>query len=133
MPKTLTRLIVLTCAASLVACSSLRTVVDRGVAPTTASDLSARPIAPNDSIVLTTTDGKQVALNVTAVTADTIEGVPAGDTNLRHVPLDQVVRIERRETDFGRTAFVVLAIALGIYAVVAAAAASAQGAILANL
>lgn len=125
------QVVALLCALSVVACSSLRTVVDRGSPQPTDRSAIGTSVRPGDSIVITGPDGQQRALLVTAISADMIEGQSAGSEPLIRVPLDEVVRIERNDVDRAKTALLVFAIALGIYLVVYAAA-SAAGATLAS-
>lgn len=125
MKITFTKAIFLICAASLVGCTSLYTVVDRGVAQSNAPVALNQLIAAHDTVVVTTIDGKQLAFQVTAVSASMLEGVADHSTQLLHMEIDQIRRIERREIDGVKTVLLVVAISLGVYAVVQAATAVA--------
>jgi len=115
MSKVLSRIVVLCCVASLVACSSMQAVVNASAAPGAAADADAKRLLPNDKLLLTTTDSVRVDLKVSAVSADAIEGTTPGATQVRRFPMSQVALIERRDFDARATTLFVLAIGLGLY------------------
>ena len=122
------RIIALLCAASLLfgttACTTMRSVADRtDTRPTLQGPLN-QLVAPNDEVEVTTTDGRRIALTVTAVTADTLEGLVDAAAEATRVPIERIARIERREKDGAKTAALVVGIVVGVLIVVHAAASS---------
>lgn len=120
------RIIALLCAASLLfgttACTTMRSVADRtDTRPTLQGPLN-QLVAPNDEVEVTTTDGRRIALTVTAVTADTLEGLVDAAAEATRVPIERIARIERREKDGAKTAALVVGIIVGVLIVVSALA-----------
>ena len=123
--------ILVTTLAALVGCSSLRVVVDAG-AISKADTLKAEDVyprlAPHDLLTLTTRDGRQQTLHLSAVSETSLTGEVDGASKTVVVPLSEVTKIERREFSGIKTAFLVFAIAAGVYAVAVAAAQNALAA-----
>jgi len=120
------RIIALLCAASLLfgttACTTMRSVADRtDTRPTLQGPLN-QLVAPNDEVEVTTTDGRRIALTVTAVTADTLEGLVDAAAEATRVPIERIARIERREKDGAKTAALVVGIIVGVLIAVSALA-----------
>jgi len=123
--------ILVTSLMALVGCSSLRVVMDAGAiskadAPK-AGEANPR-LAPGDLLTLTTRDGRQQTLHLTAVSETSLTGVADGASATAVIPLGEVTKIERREFSGIKTAFLVFAIAAGVYAVAAAVAQNALAA-----
>ena len=112
------------------ACTSLRTVVERGATPGGTPGYLNQLLAPNDRVVITKIDGKQLALRITATTPEIIDGVADGSSESLRLTIEQIVRIERRELDGIKTVLLVVAIAGGVYVVVKAATAAAGASLL---
>jgi hypothetical protein len=122
MPVICTRIIALFCAASplfgMTACATTRIVGDRFVTPPTLQGGLDRIVAPNDQVVVTTTDGTRVALTVTAVSADALEGRVDDAAEATRLPIERIARIERREKDSVKTTVLVVGIVIVVLAVV---------------
>jgi hypothetical protein len=114
MPVTCFRIIALLCALSLLvgttACTSMRAVADRTDTPATLPGALNQLVAPGDQVEVTTTDGRRIALTVTAVTADALEGSVDAAAEATRVPVERIARIERREKDGAKTAALVVGI-----------------------
>ncbi len=113
MHQRLKSLVVLLCCTALVACSTMRNIAPRDAG-----------LAPNDSLIVTTRDGKSVALEVTATTPEAIEGLVAGNPQPQRIARDQIERIERRERDAGKTILLAAGIALLVQVVLQSLSAS---------
>ncbi len=123
-----TRAITLLCAASMLfgtaGCTSMRAVADRtDTRPTLPGPLN-RLVAPNQQVEVTTTDGMRIALTVTSVTADRLEGRADAAVDVTRLPIERIARIERREKDGTKTAMLVVGIVVGALIVVYALASS---------
>ncbi len=90
------RAVLLTCAVALSACTSMRTVVDRGSADA-ATPAFNRVLLPGDKVRITTLDNAQQTLVVSDVSADRIDGVREDTGAHGSVQADQVRRIEKQE------------------------------------
>lgn len=122
---------------ALVGCTSLRVVSEAGGAASAAlvaaGGLSAhlgRTLSANDALTLTQADGSRIDLHLTTVSATAIEGLDDASALAVSVPLGHIVKIERREFDGVKTAFLVVTVAAGVYAI---ARAAAQAALASNL
>jgi uncharacterized lipoprotein len=133
MKTMLTRIIIVLYVVSLAACTSLRTVTDRGAAQFHSQSTLNQIVFPNDAVVVITTDDKQFALRVTATSANALDGISDQSAAPLHFEISQIKRIERREIDGMKTALLVVAIALGVYVVVAGAASAAGATIAAGV
>lgn len=80
------------------------------------------PLAPYDLLTITTRDGTQTQITLTKATADFIEGSLEQGALPRHFDLAHVIKIERRELDGVKATFLVIAIAVGVYAIAKAVA-----------
>jgi hypothetical protein len=100
----------------------MRTVVEISAAPGGAATEIQPPLAPNDSLTVTTRSGPATRIHVTTTAPDYIEGTQDDDKQLRRFQLSEVVKIERREFDGGKTTLLVMAIAVGVFALAKAAA-----------
>jgi len=120
MRAILFRLVVVLCCTAFVACTSLRPVVDRAATQDSSLPISKSTLAANDALTVTSRDGLKVQLHLVSVTADSIEGTQDSDRQPRSFRLVDVVKIERREFDGVKTAFLVVLIAAGVYAIVQA-------------
>ena len=107
------RLAVLLCSMTLVACTSMRTTVDTTTTEPVSIGSRDRTLAPGDEVKVATKDGAQVELRITAVSAEFIEGtvqvprwgeVEGTSKQSTRIPRTEVLRIERREFDEGKTA-----------------------------
>ena len=119
MKKLIDIMVVVVACAAFTACTSMRTVLDTqsglpSVAPPT--------LAPNDVVTITTRDGTQAQMTLTKTAPDFIEGNPENGSPPRRFHLSEVVKIERREFDGAKTAFLVIAVAVGVYAILKAVA-----------
>ncbi len=113
--------------ASLVGCTTLRTIAVREAAPLSASELG-KIILPNDKLAITGSDGATQQLVVTGVGPDAIAGTRDGQAVT--VRIDQVAKIERRELSGAKTVILVIVIAGGVYLIIAAAKAAATASLL---
>lgn len=111
------RLIATLCLASLVACTTVRPVVERGPAPLSAQQVGSS-IGNGDKLTITRVDGSVLQMTVSNVQPDAIEGAYAGASGVTRIPIDQIRKIERREVDGVKTAllgagiFVILGLAV---------------------
>ena len=71
---------------------------------------------------MTTRSGPATRIQLTTSAPDYIEGTQDDDKQLRRFQLSDIVKIERREFDGVKTSFLVIAIAVGVYAFANAAA-----------
>ena len=115
------RIIALLCAVSLLvgttACTSMRTVAEGTGTPPTLQGALNQLVAPNDQVEVTTTDGTRIALTVTAVTADALEGSVDAAAEATRVPVERIARIDRREKDGAKTTILVVGIIVGVVVV----------------
>ncbi len=121
MPRVLCRLTILFTCAAFAACTSMRTVVEISAAPGSAATQIQPALAPNDSLTVTTRSGPATRIHLTTSAPDYIEGTQDDDKQLRRFQLSEIVKIERREFDGGKTTLLVMAIAVGVYALAKAA------------
>ena len=124
MNKLLCRLVVALVTASLVACTSLRTVVDTN-SPQAASASSESPLAPGDVVTVATTTGALTRLLISAATATSIDGTQVDSKQAVHIQLADITKIERREFSGIKTLLLVVAICAVLYAMTVAAAEAA--------
>jgi hypothetical protein len=106
---------------ALVGCSSLQVVMEFGSAHAPAPASVNRLLAPNDALTVTKVDGTQLKLHLTSLSGTSLDGVDDQTAAKVSIPLGEITRIERREFDGLKTAFLVVAIAAGVYALAAAA------------
>ena len=109
-----------------IACTSLRVVTDSQASSASALSGVDPPLTPKDLARITTIDGRQLELRVTAVNATSITGTTDGMTDAVVIPVEQIQRIERSEVDGAKVlrnalVYVVVAVILG-YALGRAAA-----------
>lgn len=113
------RLIVALCLTSLVACTTVRPVLESGAAPMSAQQVRIS-VGPGDKLTITRIDGTVLQLTVSAVLPDAIEGSYAGASGVTRIQIDQIRRIERRQFDGSKSALLGLGIFLGLGLVLAA-------------
>ncbi|TXC66467.1 hypothetical protein FSC37_13330 [Piscinibacter aquaticus] len=109
-----------------IACTSLRVVADRQTSGAGVLSSAEPPVAPKDVVRVTTTDGGQLELRVTAIDATAITGITDARSDAVVIPVEQIQRIERSEVDGAKVlrnalVYVVVAVILG-YALGRAAA-----------
>lgn len=114
------RAIVLLCSMSLVACTSMRVLDDRGGSNAGSSAPVTQALAPGDNVLITRKDGTRVALEVTATSADAVEGKERQSALTLRVPLSEIAKIERREISAARTTLLVVAAAAVAYYIIEA-------------
>jgi hypothetical protein len=124
MRQLLRRLVVSLCATALMACTSLRTVVDTSAARSL-PDAYTAPLSPGDEVTVSTTTRSQSRLRVSTVTATFIEGTQVDSNQAEHIELADVARIERREFSGVKTVVLVVAICAVLYAIAVATATAA--------
>lgn len=117
------RLIVAASLASLVGCTSMHTIAERGAAPLSASQLG-QLVARNDTLTITGIDGTSTRMQLHAVLPDAIEGAVDGSAQVTQVRLDQIRKIERRSFDGTKTTILVVVLVGGLYLLIEAASAS---------
>jgi hypothetical protein len=120
----LRRLVVALCASALVACTSLRTVIDTS-APPTSPDTSQSPLAAGDVVTVSKTSGSRSRLRISTVTSGFIDGADVDSDQGEHIELADIVKIERREFSGIKTVFLVVAIYAVLYAIAVAAGTAA--------
>lgn len=101
----------MSCALSLVACTSMRPVADLAETAGGAPRSAAERVRPQDELRITMRDGRQLDLIVSAASAETITGKSSDSAALFNVPAEQIQRIERRESDRMKTTW--LAVTIG--------------------
>jgi hypothetical protein len=124
MRQLLRRGVVALCAAALVGCTSLRTVLDTSAARTSPA-APASPLAAGEEVTVSTAAGWQSRLRISAVTASSIDGTQVDSNLAEHIELADVAKIERREFSGIKTVFLVLSIYAVLYAIAVAAATAA--------
>lgn len=118
MKRQLQLAVVLIACAAQIACTSLRVVADSQTSSASALASAEPPLAPKDVARITTTDGRQVELRITAIDAASITGLMDGTTDAVVIPVEQIQRIERSEVDGAKVirnalVYVVVAAILG--------------------
>jgi hypothetical protein len=99
-------------------CTTMRAVAARTDTPPTLPGPLNLLVAPNQQVEVTTTDGTRVALTVTAVTADMLEGRMDAAVDVTRLSIERIARIERREKDSTKTVMLVCGIIVGALIVV---------------
>jgi hypothetical protein len=114
MNRIMRRIMVLLCCMAMVACTTLRTVVDTSQASGAPAPTLDQRLAVNDNVVVTLKDGRSIALHVTKITPEALEGTTSIFAAAMTLPADQIVRVQRSEVDNTRTLWtVVAAVVLG--------------------
>lgn len=111
-------MVVLVVCVAQIGCTSLRVVADGQAASASAMRSAEPPLAPKDVARITTTDGQQRELRVTAVDATAITGTTDASRDPVVIPIEQIQRIERNEVDGTKVLrnaliYVVVAVVLG--------------------
>jgi hypothetical protein len=122
MRPILCRLVVILSCTALLACTSMRTVVDRTAMPDSAPTSPGASLVSNDALTVTTRDGAKTQIHLTSATSEFIEGKQDSDQLARKFLLSDVDKVERREIDGVKTTFFVVLIVAGLYALAYAAA-----------
>jgi len=126
MKRKLSVLIVVLACTVFTACTSMRTILDT---QSGSASVAQPALAPNDLLTITTRDGTQTQITLTRTAPEFIEGNQEG-AQARHFDLSEVIKIERREFDGLKTAFLVIAIAIGVCTILKA---TAEASLAANL
>jgi predicted small secreted protein len=127
MKRKLSVLIVVLACTVFTACTSLRTILDT---QSGSASVAQPALVPNDLLTITTRDGTQTQITLTRTAPEFIEGNQENGAQARHFDLSEVIKIERREFDGLKTAFLVIAIAIGVYTILKA---TAEASLAANL
>jgi hypothetical protein len=114
MHRSLSRWIVIGCAAALVGCTTMNTVgaSAAGQPPLALTQL----MRPGDDVRLTLIDGPALELRVVAVDTLAVEGLGPNSARSVRVAADRISMVERRETSVVKTTLLVLGLAVVAHA-----------------
>ena len=124
MRHLLRRLVVALCATALVACTSLRTVLDAS-ALHPSPDTSSSPLAAGDVVTVSPAAGSQSRIQISTVTGTYIDGTQLDSGPAEHIEIADAAKIERREFSGLKTVLLVVAICAVLYAIAVAAGTAA--------
>jgi hypothetical protein len=118
MKESLRRAFLALLAISLAACSALSVVADTRDSVAAATDVSAKRLAPGDSLRLRLTSGERVDLRLVSVERDALVGTTTVQGAPVRVPTSQIVTIERMEFSTLRTVLLAAGLFVLVYLVV---------------
>ncbi|MEO8385585.1 MAG: hypothetical protein ABI583_10105 [Betaproteobacteria bacterium] len=111
------KIVVLVSLISMVGCTSLQPVSYRtGAASTSAgaTELSKNESGPRlalkDDVIIHMAGGKLIGLRISAVNADSIEGIESGKAETTRVPIGDIDGVERHDIDGPKTTLLIIAL-----------------------
>jgi hypothetical protein len=110
MLSSIKRFFVIALCLNFTACTTLNTVGDRRKSDSSSQNKSGAGLVLGEKVVVTTTSNERIDLLVTANEPTAIVGTERGSSQIRRIPTNEVLRVQRAEVSvLGVSAVILLA------------------------